>query len=163
MRCIPVFFFRCPNKMSSPTTKLVVVSQGSKLADGLDLPETVAIFDLNNVIHIVFIAYMIYIIFESSSFVECMILIKTLMLIGLCTYAYHIFVSDDSNGCCIRAVPAAATIPPPTGPSELEEEKEILLNTPMTDEEEKEEETEEFAELLKDPAVSPPRKSSTKV
>jgi hypothetical protein len=146
--------------MSPATTKLVVVSQGSAAADGLDLPETVAIFDLNNVIHIVFVAYMIYIIFESSSFLECMLLIKMLMLVGLCAFAYHIFVSDESgNGCCIRALPAAAAVEP----TELEEEKEILLNTPVTAEKEGEEETEEFAELLKDPAVSPPRKSSTKV
>lgn len=146
----------------SAFTKLVVVSRGA--ADGLDLPETVAIFDLNNVIHIVFIAYMIYIIFESSSFLECMILIKMLLLVGLSAFAYHIFISDGSNshGCCIRAVRetelSETAVHAATEPSELEEEKEILLNTPVS---EAEEETEEFAELLKDPAVSPPRKSSS--
>lgn len=141
----------------SAVAKLVLVSQQGSVADGLDLPDnTVAVFDLNNVIHIAFIAYMIYIIFESSSFVECLLLIKMLALVGLCAFAYHIFVSD--NNCCVHAMADATTAA--TAPSELEEEKEILLNTPVS-EEEKEEEREEFAELLKDPAVSPPRKSSS--
>jgi hypothetical protein len=132
-------------------TKLVVVSQG--LAGDLDIPEMVAIFDLNNVIHILFISYMIYIIFESSSFAESVLLIKTLILLGLCVYAYHIFISDDSSGCCVRIAPSSE-------PSELEEEREILLSTPEEQKQEQEK-TEEFAELLKDPAISPPKKSSS--
>ena len=146
----------------SAATKLVVVSQSS--ATAMDLPDAVAVFDLNNVIHIVFIAYMIYIIFESSSLVECILLIKMMVLIGLCAFAYHIFVSDDASGCCIR-VERAAAVEDEAAPSELEEAKEILLNTPVSEKSGSGggEETEEFAELLKDPAVSPPRNSSSKV
>jgi hypothetical protein len=145
-RPIVPFLFGSPNKMPAGT-KLVVISESQEAG----LPDNVAVFDLNNVIHILFIAYMIYILFESSSFAEKLLLMKMLVLVGLCIFAYHIFVSEDISGCCVRAVET---------PSELEEEKEILMSTPPSPSK-GDEETEEFAELLKDPAVSPPRKTSS--